>query len=614
MSTADELSSTPIRNKLAIWIPRVAATGCMGLTYWLGSQNDDGLKGVYALAFPFFGNDPASRLHASYLVSNLISPILIWTIEGNRAGNAMTPLALPSIVGAAVQISGIEKIAPIYYLFAIAAGDTSMASPEVTPGAAKVVLPATLLAYALPGALMALLPLTATEVSRSIFTPQSLATYAFFLAPVTVPLLTTAISKAMKWLSRREGPTRKESEVKSKKVVKGSDERTYHHSTGVPALKTAYAVTFAIQAAHHIYTLAKTSLLLSSAGQLSLTAVLGDLLTKSPVPGQRFTSVSLYAGATLGFGLYTVWDLWRRGYTTNRKASKAALGVVTGQVLFGPGATYAGLWWWREVAVISLVGSVAATAITVWFNWMTDIRKRRSEASKLVAKYHDPLLRAAQELQSRLYNMTAEEGWTIFDYALTEQQLQENVIAYTCFLIGQFCAWVHILQREGQFMQFSSDTGHRDFVNALDAIHEAFSDYKWPLFDTPFCLWRNQQLGIGEVMTIKEEGGQLLCISYAEYSKKLSSEDADMRWFKTLQYDIAELARAHQDRKDGEEAEIRDSRLRVLQHLLVKLVLLLDPLKLRSDRNRTGLVKAADGCPCDQKECTARGRSVAIDV
>ncbi|KUI59274.1 hypothetical protein VP1G_06515 [Cytospora mali] len=603
----------------------------MGLTYWLGTQNDDGIKGVYALAFPFFGNDPASRLHASYLVSNLISPILIWTIEGNRVGNAMTPLALPSIVGAAMQISGIEKIAPMYYLFAIAAGDTSMANPEVAPGAAKVVLPAALLAYALPGALMALLPLTATEVSRSIFTPQSLVIYAFFLAPVTVPLLTMAISKAMKWTSRREGPKRKESGDKSKKVVKGSNERTYHHSTGVPALKTAYAVTFAIQAAHHIYTLAKTSLLLSSAGQLSLTAVLGNLLTKSPVPGQKFTSVSLYTGATLGFGLYTVWDLRRRGYTTNRKATDRPLfadelepaTIKRHEVSYPPIQGRKGNKTYTMadsqtvsiiVAVISLVGSVAATAITVWFNWMTDIRKRRSETSKLVAKYHDPLLRAAQELQSRLYNMTAEEGWTIFDYALTEQQLQENVIAYTCFLIGQFCAWVHILQREGQFMQFSSDTGHGDFVNALDAIHEAFSDYKWPLFDTPFCLWRNQQLGIGEVMTMREEGGQLLCIPYAEFSKKLSGEDADMRWFRTLQYDIAELARAHQDRKAGEGVEIRDSRLRVLQHLLVKLVLLLDPLKLRSDRNRTGLVKATDGCPCDQKDCTARGRSVAVDV
>lgn len=66
----------------------------MALTYWLASQNNQEIKGVYALVFPYFGSDRASRLRASYLAANLISPILIWTIEGNRAGNARTPLAL----------------------------------------------------------------------------------------------------------------------------------------------------------------------------------------------------------------------------------------------------------------------------------------------------------------------------------------------------------------------------------------------------------------------------------------------------------------------------------------------------------------------------------------
>ena len=90
----DDIPSWPIQNELAVWMPRVAATGCMGLTYWFASRSDEGIKGVYALAFPFFGSDPAARLQASYLVFNLISPVLIWTIEGSRAGNALTPLAL----------------------------------------------------------------------------------------------------------------------------------------------------------------------------------------------------------------------------------------------------------------------------------------------------------------------------------------------------------------------------------------------------------------------------------------------------------------------------------------------------------------------------------------
>lgn len=83
----------PIEGRLAVWIPRAAAVGCMGLTYWLASRNK-GLRGVHALVFPFFGSDVTSRSQASYLVSNLISPVLIWTVEANREGTSMAKLAL----------------------------------------------------------------------------------------------------------------------------------------------------------------------------------------------------------------------------------------------------------------------------------------------------------------------------------------------------------------------------------------------------------------------------------------------------------------------------------------------------------------------------------------
>lgn len=250
-----------------------------------------------------------------------------------------------------MQISGIEKIAPIYYLLAIAAGDISTAADRrVAPEATEAVLPATLVAYVLPAALMAVLPLTATEVSRSTFAPQSLVSCAFFLAPVTVPLLTTAISKAMRWSARRRGrrgPRAQEAEIRTKAAAVESCDGS---SPGPPRLRTAYAAALAIQAAQHIYAVARTYLLLpSTTGQRSLAAALGGLLARPSAPGRGgCASTALYAGATLGFGLYTAWEMRRRGHATGREAGGAALGVVAGLGLLGPGATYAGLWWWRE--------------------------------------------------------------------------------------------------------------------------------------------------------------------------------------------------------------------------------------------------------------------------
>lgn len=89
----DERPATPIRSSLSLWVPRAAAIGCLGLTLWRAQRND-GLQGVSALVFRFLGTSQKERWEASYLTWNLTSPFLIWTIEGYRIGNAMTPLAM----------------------------------------------------------------------------------------------------------------------------------------------------------------------------------------------------------------------------------------------------------------------------------------------------------------------------------------------------------------------------------------------------------------------------------------------------------------------------------------------------------------------------------------
>lgn len=83
----------PIEGRLAVWTPRAATIGCMGLTYWLASRNK-GPRGVMAVLFPLLGSDVASRSQASYLVTNLISPVLIWMVEANRRGTSVAKLAL----------------------------------------------------------------------------------------------------------------------------------------------------------------------------------------------------------------------------------------------------------------------------------------------------------------------------------------------------------------------------------------------------------------------------------------------------------------------------------------------------------------------------------------
>lgn len=245
-----------------------------------------------------------------------------------------------------MQISGIERIAPIYYLFSIATWDSapSAESQNMPPEVAKAVLPATILGYVLPAALISLVPLTATGVSRSCFNIQTSVIYAFFSAPVTVPVLTTLISRVIHYIDHRVGPSTR-ADKSAPEATDSCQSRENFEISG--SLKLAYAVSFAIQAVQHLYTITRNVIQIPG-GQRSFATAVGSLLTYRIVPGQKYSSLALYAGATLGFGLYTVWELRRRGAVSNSDATRSAVAVLAGQVLFGPGATYAGLWWWRE--------------------------------------------------------------------------------------------------------------------------------------------------------------------------------------------------------------------------------------------------------------------------
>ncbi|KAG8166039.1 hypothetical protein KVR01_004591 [Diaporthe batatas] len=327
-------------------IPR-AATICLLGFNWVLSLHNGVLHGERALLFSLLGSDASSRMQATYLISNTMSPILIWSAEANRTDlMLLESTALRLLALAAIPISGIERVAPIYYLYSMATWNSANLSDDrmIPSEAAKAVLPATLLCYVLPGALVSLVPLTATGVSLSHFNIESSSITAFFVAPLIVPCLTQMVSAVTRLAKRKAGkggPRRK---------ATPGDKMTHQTQAALDvsrSLRTAYAVSFAMQATQHLYTIV-SSLIRAPRGQRSVVAVLSNLLTHQAIPRQMYSSLALYSAATLGFGLYTVWELRRRGLVSDKDAKKSAAGVIAGQVLFGPGATYAGLWWWRH--------------------------------------------------------------------------------------------------------------------------------------------------------------------------------------------------------------------------------------------------------------------------
>lgn len=260
--------------------------------------------------------------------------------------------------GAAVQVFGVERVAPIYCLFSMhpELGDTATGDGEsrrrVDPDVARAVLPATILGHVLPAALMSVLPMTATEVSRSYFTLQSVVCHLFYLSPVTVSALTMAGSRAIKWF-RGKFPSDKEPVDDDGEEAAGRGAAERKHACEIPALKTAYTVAFGLQALKHLSTATWVVRSYHSAlsGLPGLSLVTGALERLLGGPSDAVVSAEplmAYKVATAIFGLYTVWDLRRRGYTTSAEAVGAAITFYGMQDTCGAGAAYVGLWYWRE--------------------------------------------------------------------------------------------------------------------------------------------------------------------------------------------------------------------------------------------------------------------------
>jgi hypothetical protein len=285
------------------------------------------------------------------------------------------------------------------------------------------------------------------------------------------------------------------------------------------------------------------------------------------------------------------------------------------------------------IAVISFVGTLLTASVTAWFAYFSDERKRLSEAEKLIAKYRDPLLLAAQDLQSRLYNIT---DWNLTTYFRKDGQKKDYVQLHTAFLVGQYFSWIYILRQKAQFLRLRTDNFNKKLTEALGNIAGEFATDEYDEDGAPFMLWRGEQMAMGEVMTIKDgkDGSHLFCMGYAAFRQKwredrpvramdelaeasgtsqtpvvgrvdevtkgvkdggyISSREF-RRWFGPIVEDITKVAEA----KNENPGRVPDQRLRRLQHLLFDLICILDDKGLRS-QSKWKPCHRAETCNCSK--------------
>lgn len=311
---------------------------------WLGdTPASQFLKALVSIfSYPLLDKDPSAKWHLINFLPQLISPILIYTIEGYRLGNQGSLLALPSLFTAGMQVQGIGRIAPLYAILSAVFGTESVPGRTVPKEVAMSLVPAVTLGFALP-TIMSLWP------TANVRAWQHWVTLWQF-APPLVNVLTALFSAGLRRLRQRRSPP--DEHEKDFERYKKRD---------VPVLQRAYMYAFAVQSTVHIATMAYAW----SHPDISIAKTVFGLpnpfKAKWNLPGLsqqlatffRYDAVTALA-AYVGGNLYSVWELRRLGYIKTRSALKAALAVVAGQVLVGPGATWAALWSWREGVIADL--------------------------------------------------------------------------------------------------------------------------------------------------------------------------------------------------------------------------------------------------------------------
>ncbi|EEY23119.1 FAD binding domain-containing protein [Verticillium alfalfae VaMs.102] len=349
----DELQSTPVPNKASatgrrIMIGFMALALLVTSTAWrvdldepqgLGPKNvTRPFDNVVAVPTPSaLGIEAVSRLSIIYPWTQYVSPLLIYTVEGYRIGNQATPLAMPLLFSAAIGLVGINLAAPLHAILSAICSNERPSGRAVPLEVARSLVPALTLGYILPS-ILAIIPLLGVK-------RVDLLRFAPCLFSVLTSLFTSGL-RSWQWHSCSTTKDRSRPDM---------DRYT---KRDLQTLKSTYSFAFGIQATAHLITLGVTCYSSSALVNRTLLRSTNLFIPDNSWPniGDDFDLLHKYdlmAGLAAVFAskIYSIWDLRRLGYIKTLEAIQVVVGVVAGQILVGPGATWAGLWYWRESVI-----------------------------------------------------------------------------------------------------------------------------------------------------------------------------------------------------------------------------------------------------------------------
>jgi hypothetical protein len=231
--------------------------------------------------------------------------------------------------------------------------------------------------------------------------------------------------------------------------------------------------------------------------------------------------------------------------------------------------------------LVTAVVSVVTTLVAVFYGptWKDRVEARRASrqrSAQLLARYSEPMARAAFDLQSRLYNISRKWFMAGSDTPDAYRRLS------TLWLLGQFFGWLEIVRREVQVIDYGDVDRTTELQRHIFDVVDIFSTNS--IDDPDLRIFRAEQRAIGELMVIERIAGDSRhsdILGYATFVEQLESVPAFARWFSRLADD---LDRVMKGKHVG-------ARLILVQRALINLIDFFDPDWIRfPDPNERGRI------------------------
>ena len=233
------------------------------------------------------------------------------------------------------------------------------------------------------------------------------------------------------------------------------------------------------------------------------------------------------------------------------------------------------------VALISVVVAVASGVLAIWgqsastrlsaeLEDLRTVENRRFEREKSVARYREPLGRAAYDLQSRLYNILQQGLIKVYHDNGSDRE-RSYVLDNTVFLIAQYFAWTEIIRRDIQFLDLGADENTRQLARLQDDVYFLWQTDK---FSPLLRVFAGEQRAIGERM-IRDGPRGPECIGYAMFLDETHKHRDEL--LNALRTDVRDFSTRLPEARP---------RLVAIQNAMIDLLDFLDPSYIRFPQER----------------------------